>query len=66
MWLGEGSPDDMQQPCVDATVGLVMLLRKTNPAENTYLKFMPPFAGTEQEARELALYLQTLRRPAAE
>jgi cytochrome bd ubiquinol oxidase subunit I len=48
---------------LEATYGFVKMLRSTNPAENTYLKFMPPFAGTEGEAHDLSVYLQTLRAP---
>src|SRR5258708_12011400 len=49
---------------LDATVGFLKMLRSTNPKENTYIAFMPPFVGTESEGRDLATYLQTLRLPA--
>ncbi len=49
---------------LDATVGFLKMLRSTNPKENTYIAFMPPFVGTEAEGRDLATYLQTLRLPA--
>jgi cytochrome bd-type quinol oxidase subunit 1 len=45
----------------DATLGFVKMLRGTDPAKNPYLKFMPPFSGTEAEAADLATYLQTLK-----
>ena len=35
---------------LDATVGFLKMLRSTNPTENTYIAFMPPFVGTEAEA----------------
>ena len=48
---------------LDATVGFLKMLRSTNPAENAYIAFMPPFVGTEAEGHDLATYLQTLRLP---
>ena len=45
----------------EATVGFLKMLRSQDPQKNAYLKFMPPFAGSENDAGDLAAYLQTLR-----
>jgi cytochrome bd ubiquinol oxidase subunit I len=40
------------------------LLAETDPKKNTYLRFMPPLAGTAEERKALAAYLATLSGPA--
>lgn len=42
-------------------MALVLGLRERDPALNPYLDFMPPFAGTAQEATLVGKYLSSLR-----
>ena len=44
-----------------ATVSFLEMLRSTDPKQNAYMNFMPPLVSTKPEAKDLALYLQTLR-----
>lgn len=42
---------------------LLEMLHKPTP-ESTYVKYMPPLVGTDQEVAALAAYLETVSRPA--
>jgi cytochrome bd-type quinol oxidase subunit 1 len=51
---------------LEAMTAFVELLRSTDPKQNTYLAFMPPFIGTLDESKDLAVYLVSLRPQAPE
>jgi len=42
-------------------IAMIQGIRERDPATNPYLNFMPPFAGTEQEAEWVGKYLNTLK-----
>ena len=39
------------------------MLRSSDPKQNVYMNFMPPFVGTVDEGKDLAAYLATLNAP---
>lgn len=47
----------------DAIRSFLDLIAETDPAKNTYLRFMPPLVGTTDEKDALATYLSTLSPP---
>jgi cytochrome bd-type quinol oxidase subunit 1 len=46
----------------DAMTSFIRMISSTDPKQNVYLAFMPPFVGTQNEAGDLAAYLVTLRK----
>ena len=50
----------------EKAIGLFLEGIRYGAEENPYATYMPPFVGTDQELRELALYLATLNAEARE
>jgi len=44
----------------EAIFGFLTMISETNPEKNGYLRFMPPFVGTESERHDTSVYLAAL------